>query len=74
MLITSWKLTLVCLTTLPFLMIATYIFKEKVKISYQKVRTQITRMNAFLQERISGMRIVQVFNAEEKELEKLKRR
>ncbi|MFK8007503.1 MAG: ABC transporter ATP-binding protein [Saprospiraceae bacterium] len=72
MLITSWKLTLVCLTTLPFLMIATYIFKEKVKISYQKVRTQITKMNAFLQERISGMRIVQIFNAEEKELEKFK--
>lgn len=72
MLITSWKLTLVCLTTLPFLMIATYIFKEKVKASYQKVRTQITKMNAFLQERISGMRIVQIFNAEEKELEKFK--
>ncbi len=70
MLITSWKLTLVCLTTLPFLMIATYIFKEKVKVSYQKVRAQITKMNAFLQERISGMRIVQIFNAEEKELEK----
>lgn len=72
MLITSWKLTLVCLTTLPFLMIATYIFKEKVKVSYQKVRAQITKMNAFLQERISGMRIVQIFNAEEKELEKFK--
>jgi len=72
MLWTSWKLTLVCLTTLPFLMIATYIFKEKVKISYQKVRKQITRMNAFLQERITGMRIVQIFNAEEKELEKFK--
>jgi ATP-binding cassette subfamily B multidrug efflux pump len=70
MLITSWELTLVCLTTLPFLMIATYIFKEKVKVSYQKVRAQITKMNAFLQERISGMRIVQIFNAEEKELAK----
>lgn len=70
MLITSWKLTLVCLTTLPFLMIATYIFKEKVKVSYQKVRAQITKMNGFLQERISGMRIVQIFNAEEKELKK----
>ena len=70
MLVTSWKLTLVCLTTLPFLMIATYIFKEKVKVSYQKVRAQITKMNAFLQERISGMRIVQIFNAEEKELAK----
>ena len=72
MLVTSWKLTLVCLTTLPFLMIATYIFKEKVKISYQKVRKQITLMNAFLQERITGMRIVQIFNAEEKELDKFK--
>jgi len=72
MLITSWKLTLVCLTTLPFLMIATYIFKEKVKVSYQKVRAQITKMNAFLQERISGMRIVQIFNAEQKELAKFK--
>lgn len=72
MLITSWKLTLVCLTTLPFLMIATYIFKEKVKVSYQKVRAQITKMNAFLQERISGMRIVQIFNAEQKELDNFK--
>ena len=45
---TSWKLTLVCLTTLPFLMVATYIFKEKVKVSYQKVRKQITQMNACL--------------------------
>ena len=69
MLITSWKLTLVCLTTLPFLMGATYIFKEKVKISYQKVRKQVTQMNAFLQERITGMRIVQIFNAEKHELD-----
>jgi ATP-binding cassette subfamily B protein len=70
---TSWKLTLVVLTTLPFLMIATYIFKEKVKTSFQRVRKQITQMNAFLQERITGMRIVQIFNAEEKELEKFKK-
>ena len=69
---TSWKLTLVVLTTLPFLMMATYVFKEKVKASYQKVRKQITLMNAFLQERITGMRIVQIFNAEEKEMEKFK--
>ena len=68
MLSTNWKLTLVCLTTFPFLMVATYIFKEKVKTSYQQVRTQITSMNTFLQERITGMRMVQVFNAEEREL------
>ena len=72
MLYTSWKLTLICLTTLPFLMIATYVFKEKVKASFQVVRTQISKMNAFLQERITGMRIVQIFNAEQAEMQKFK--
>jgi len=65
---TSWRLTLICLLTLPFLMLSTYIFKEKVKKAFQTVRTQIQKMNAFLQERISGMRIVQTFNAEQDEL------
>ncbi len=69
---TSWKLTLVCLVTMPFLIIATYIFKEKVKASYQIVRTQISKMNAYLQERITGMRIVQIFNQEQSEMEKFK--
>jgi ATP-binding cassette subfamily B multidrug efflux pump len=72
MLYTSWKLTLICLTTMPFLIIASYIFKEKVKTAFQKVRTQVSNMNAFLQERISGMRIVQIFNAEKQEMEKFK--
>ncbi|MFK8103729.1 MAG: ABC transporter ATP-binding protein [Saprospiraceae bacterium] len=72
MLYTSWKLTLVCLTVLPFLIMASYIFKEKVKASYQIVRTQISKMNAFLQERISGMRIVQIFNAEKTEMAKFR--
>lgn len=70
---TSWQLTLICITTFPFLILATYIFKEKVKIAFQKVRTQISKMNAFLQERITGMRIVQIFNAEEKELRTFKK-
>lgn len=69
---TSWTLTLVCMTVLPFLVIASYIFKEKVKTSFQIVRNQISKMNAFLQERISGMRIVQIFNAERQELNKFK--
>ncbi len=73
MLYTSWKLTLICLTTFPFLMLSTYIFKEKVKVAFQKVRTQISKMNVFLQERITGMRIVQIFNAEEKELKNFKK-
>ncbi|MEM1124937.1 MAG: ABC transporter transmembrane domain-containing protein, partial [Bacteroidota bacterium] len=70
---TSWELTLVCLVTMPFLIVATYIFKEKVKASYQKVRTQISKMNAYLQERISGMRIVQIFNQEKSEMEEFKK-
>lgn len=69
MIITSWRLTLICLVTMPFLMLASYIFKEAVKKSYQEVRGQIQKMNAFLQERITGMRIVQFFNAEQKEKE-----
>ena len=69
---TSWRLTLICLLTLPFLIIASYIFKEKVKASFQVVRTQISKMNAFLQERISGMRVVQIFNAEQQEMDKFK--
>jgi len=72
MLYTSWQLTLVCLTVFPILIAASYIFKEKVKAAYQTVRTQISKMNAFLQERISGMRIVQIFNAEQKEANNFK--
>ena len=67
---TSWHLTLICLTTLPFLVVASYVFKEKVKHAFQKVRTQISKMNAFLQERITGMRIIQIFNIEEQEMRK----
>ena len=69
---TSPKLTLICLSTIPLILIATWIFKQKVKVSYQKVRTQIARLNAFLQERISGMNVVQIFNAEEQERQKFK--
>lgn len=68
----SVKLSLICLATMPFMIVATYIFKEKVKAAYQKVRTQIQKMNAFLQERISGMRVIQIFNAEEQEMKKFK--
>ena len=73
MLVTSLKLSLICLTTFPFLILAGYIFKEKVRKAYEKVRTQIARMNAFLQERITGIKVVQIFNAEKQEMEKFKK-
>lgn len=72
MLFTSWRLTLICLITVPLLVIATYVFKEKVRASFQRVRAELANMNAFLQERISGMRIVQVFNVEKQEMDKFK--
>ena len=69
----SWKLTLVCLTTMPFLIFATYVFKEAVKSSFQEVRAKVAEMNAFLQERLTGMKIVQIFNAEKQEMAQFKK-
>lgn len=66
----NWKLALVCLTTFPIILFATYVFKEKVRVSFNDVRDKVAQMNAFVQEHISGMRIVQIFNAEQREFEK----
>ncbi len=70
MITTSVKLTLICLITMPFMILATYIFKEKVKVSFTRVRMMIAGMNAFLQERLAGMKTVQVFNMERREAKK----
>ncbi|MDQ3393794.1 MAG: ABC transporter ATP-binding protein/permease, partial [Bacteroidota bacterium] len=64
---TDWKLTLVTLSTLPFLFITTYIFKEKIKYAFNLVRNAVANLNSFVQEHITGMAIVQIFNSEEKE-------
>ena len=71
MFITDWKLTLVCLSTFPLLIIATYIFKESVNKSFQRVRNAVAALNAFVQEHLTGMYIVQAFAAEEKEMHKM---
>ena len=63
----NWKVTLASILILPALVWFTRWFQEGVKKSYQDERTQIGRMSAFLQERITGMRIIQIFNAEAKE-------
>lgn len=70
MLYINWKLALVCLTTFPVILIATYIFKEKVRVSFNEVRDKIAHLNSFVQEHISGMRIVQIFNAQKNEFNK----
>ncbi|WP_339923363.1 ABC transporter ATP-binding protein [uncultured Cyclobacterium sp.] len=66
----DWKLTLVSLCTLPLLIISTYIFKEKVKVSFNDVRNAVSNLNSFLQEHITGMNIIQVFNREQREYQK----
>jgi len=68
----DWKLTLVCLSTLPLLMLSTYIFKEKIKIAFNQVRNAVSNLNSFVQEHITGMSIVQIFNSEKSEFEKFK--
>ena len=73
MLYTSWQLTLIVFMTMPFMILASYVFKEKVKVSFKTVRAQIAHMNAFLQERISGMKIVQLLHAEKQEEEKFRK-
>ena len=69
---TSWKLTLVCMTVLPILILGARWFKNEVARWFQTVRNSISTMNSFLQEHISGMKVVQIFNAEAQEREKFK--
>ena len=68
----DWKLTLVCLAPFPILMLATYFFKEAVNKSFIKVRNAVANLNAFVQEHITGMSIVQTFVAENREQEKFR--
>jgi ATP-binding cassette, subfamily B, multidrug efflux pump len=68
----DWRLTLVSLCTLPLLLISTYIFKEKIKVAFNDVRNAVANLNSFLQEHITGMNIVQIFNREQREYEKFK--
>jgi len=63
----DWKLTLVSLTPFPIMIIATYYFKESVNKSFMQVRNAVAALNAFVQEHITGMQVVQAFAAEDKE-------
>jgi ATP-binding cassette subfamily B protein len=67
---TDWRLTLVILATVPFMIISTYVFKEYIKKSFNEVRLAVANLNSFVQEHISGMTVVQLFHAEDRELKK----
>lgn len=66
----DWQLTLVCLSPFPFLIVATYFFKESVNKSFIRVRNAVSNLNAFVQEHITGMAVVQAFAAENREFKK----
>ncbi|MCW3123010.1 MAG: antibiotic transporter ATP-binding protein [Flavipsychrobacter sp.] len=70
MLVTDWRITLVCLATFPLLILATWWFKEAVNKSFQRVRNAVAALNAFVQEHLTGMYIVQAFAAEHREMGK----
>jgi ATP-binding cassette subfamily B multidrug efflux pump len=68
----DWQLTLIALIPFPILLLATYYFKESVNKSFHRVRNAVAHLNAFVQEHITGMSVVQAFAAEEREMEKFK--
>ncbi len=68
----DWQLTLICLIPFPLLLIATYFFKESVNRSFHRVRNAVSDLNAFVQEHLTGMSIVQAFAAEDREFKKFK--
>ena len=68
----SWKLTLLVLVVLPFILYATRVFQKKMKAAFEEVRTQVANLNTFVQERITGMKIVQLFTREQTEYERFK--
>ncbi len=69
----DWRLTLIIIVTVPFMVFSTYVFKEYIKKSFNEVRTAVANLNSFVQEHISGMLIVQMFHAEKQELVKFNR-
>ena len=67
---TDWRLTLISLVPFPFLILATWLFKETVNRSFIRVRNAVAALNAFVQEHITGIQIVQAFAAEKREAKK----
>src|SRR6266567_8355697 len=70
MLCVNWKLALITFAVLPFIFGATKIFRDRVRESYRRIRTAIARINAHLQEHVSGMMVLQLFNREQRAFEK----
>lgn len=72
MFLISWKFSLLVLLPIPLLIYATHIFRNAIKKAFQDVRKQVSRLNTFVQERITGMNIVQAFDREDQEFDRFK--
>ena len=68
MTIINFELTLVVVSIFPFLIYATRVFQKSMKVAFEKVRREVANLNSFVQERISGIKIVQIFNREQLEI------
>ncbi|GAB3556599.1 ABC transporter ATP-binding protein [Spirosoma fluminis] len=69
---TDWRLAAISLSTIPLMLFSTYVFKEKIKKSFNEVRTAVANLNSFVQEHITGMNIVQIFSSEKIEADKFR--
>ena len=69
----DWRLTLISLSVIPPLLFSTYVFKEKVKVSFQDVRNAVAKLNSFVQEHLTGMSVVQIFGNEQREFKKFEK-
>jgi ATP-binding cassette subfamily B multidrug efflux pump len=68
----DWRLALLSLSTIPLLLISTYVFKEKIKVAFNDVRNAVANLNTFVQEHLTGMNIVQIFGSERQEFAKFR--
>lgn len=68
----NWRLSLIIFATLPIILMATKIFQKYMKLAFQDVRNEISNLNSFVQERVTGMKILQLFTREKTEYEKFK--
>jgi ATP-binding cassette, subfamily B, multidrug efflux pump len=73
MLVVDWRLALAAFAVIPFVYLTSHIFQRSVRIAYRDIRTRLARINAFLQERITGMRVLQLFGRERSEGERFAR-
>jgi ATP-binding cassette subfamily B protein len=69
MLVVDWRMALISISTVPLLLLSTRWFKNAIKSSFQEVRNAVSNLNAFLQEHITGMSIIQIFNREKEEMD-----